>query len=92
MTAKLRSRGTLRTPWNRTPTRRNPTSAAPREGQETAKAGLRQGGIEPDGKDPLRHAPLQEPYAAKSGAPPADSGTPATVTKAKKKGSDQDPA
>jgi len=92
MTAKLRSRGTLRTPWNRTPTRRNPTSAARGEGQDAAKGGLRQGGIEHDGKDPLRHAPLQEPYAAKSGDRPADSGTPAAVTNAKKDGSDQDPA
>jgi hypothetical protein len=91
MTAKLRSRGTLRSPWNRTPTRRNPTSTVRQAGHEAAKADLRQGGIEHDGRDPLRHAPLRETYAAKSGARPADSGTPAAVTRAKKQGSDQDP-
>ncbi|MGH6940569.1 hypothetical protein [Hypericibacter sp.] len=85
MTAKLRTRGTLRTPWNRTPTRRNPTPATGRENPEPAKSDLRQGGLEHDGKDPLRHVPLKEPYAAKSGANPAETGTPATVTTVKKK-------
>jgi hypothetical protein len=91
MTAKLRTRGTLRTPWNRTPTRRNPTSATRREDPAGPKSDLRQGGLEHDGKDPLRHVPLKEPYAARSGAHPAEAGTPATVAKAKNKGSDQDP-
>lgn len=84
MTAKRRSRGTLRTPWNRTPTRRNPTPATSRENPGPATSGLRQGGLEHDGRDPLRHVPLKEPYAAKSGTPPAETGTPATVTKVKK--------
>jgi hypothetical protein len=91
MSAKPRSRGALRTPWNRTPTRRNPTPPARREDLEAAKGDLRQGGLEHDGKDPLRHVPLKEPYAARSGAQPAEAGTPATVTKVKKKGLDQDP-
>jgi len=56
-----------------------------------AKAGLRQGGLEHSEKDPLRHAPLKEPYGAKSGTQPTEADTPATVARAKKKGRNQDP-
>lgn len=90
MAAKPRTRGTLRTPWNRTPTRRNPTSSPRQKDPAGPKSDLRQGGLEHGGKDPLRHAPLKEPYAARSGTHPAEAETPATVTKAKNKGSDQD--
>lgn len=44
-------------------------------------AGIRNGGIQPSPDDPLRHAPLREPYAARSGTPPSASGTAETVTR-----------
>jgi hypothetical protein len=46
---------------------------------------LRNGGLQPSGQDPLRHAPLREPYAARSGTHPAESGTAATVTHARRR-------
>jgi len=91
MSTKPRTRGTLRTPWNRTPARRNPTPVIAGDPEGSVKATLRQGGLEPDKQDPLRHVPLKEPYGAKSRAHPAEAGTPATVTKARKKGRRQDP-
>jgi hypothetical protein len=92
MPARPRARGTLRTPWNRSRSRRNPTPDVAGNAQGRAKATLRQGGLESNAKDPLRHVPLKEPYGAKSGAPPAETGTPALVTKTrKKKGRGQEP-
>ena len=42
---------------------------------------IREDGIQLSGRDPLRYAPLREPYAARSGARPAESGTAETVTR-----------
>ena len=81
MPSKTRIRTNLRTRWNRNPARRNPTSVAAADPVETAKAALRQGGLEPDRRDPLRHVPLKEAYEAKSRPHPAEAGTPATVTR-----------
>jgi len=91
MSPKTRPGGTLCTPWNRTPARRNPTPVVARDSEGSVKAALRQGGLEPDKKDPLRHVPLKEPYGAKGRPHPAEAGTPATVTEAKTKGRRQDP-
>lgn len=91
MAAKPRLRGTLRTPWRRFSTRRNPTPVIVHDPKAPAKAGLREGGLEHSEKDPLRHAPLKEPYGAESGIQPTKADTPATVTGAKKKGGNQDP-
>jgi len=44
---------------------------------------IRAGGIAHGKRDPLRHAPLREPYAARSGATPEEQGTPDTVAKNK---------
>jgi hypothetical protein len=48
-------------------------------------ASLRNGGIQPSRHDPLRHAPLREPYATRSGAHPAESGTAETVTRPRRR-------
>ena len=48
-------------------------------------ASIREGGIQPSPRDPLRHAPLREPYAARSGARPAESGTAETVTRPRRR-------
>jgi hypothetical protein len=85
MPSKARIKSNLRTPWNRNPARRNPTSSVAPNPGEQVKAGLRQGGLEPDRKDPLRHVPLNEPYGARSRPHPAEAGTPATVTRQKPK-------
>jgi len=45
------------------------------------KARLRGGGIGSGRRDPLRHAALHEPYAARSGAPAEETGTPDLVAK-----------
>jgi hypothetical protein len=89
MTGKPRKRTTLRTPWNRFPVRRNPTTLVAEDPEGAAKARLREGGLEHDNRDPLRHVPLKEPYAAKSGNRAPEDGSPATVTKLKKKGRPQ---
>jgi hypothetical protein len=81
MPSKTRIKTNLRTPWNRNAARRNPTPVVAADPGEQAKAALRQGGLEPDPKDPLRHVPLREPYGAKSQPHPAEAGTPATVTR-----------
>ena len=52
-------------------------------GSDHANSHIRSGGIEHRKRDPLRHAPLREPYAARSGAPPEEQGTPESVTRAK---------
>lgn len=85
MTGKPRKRTTLRTPWNRFPVRRNPTTLVADDPEGPDKARLREGGLEPDNRDPLRHVPLKEPYAAKSGTRKAEDGSPATVTKLRKR-------
>jgi hypothetical protein len=50
-------------------------------GANRTKAHIRSGGIVHGKRDPLRHAPLREPYAARSGASPEEQGTPEGVTK-----------
>ena len=50
------------------------------EGANQTKAHIRSGGIVYGKRDPLRHAPLRQPYA---GASPEKQGTPEEVTKAK---------
>jgi hypothetical protein len=52
-------------------------------GSRAAKAGVREGGIEAGKRDPMRHAPLREPYAASSGEAPERGGTPQTVSNKK---------
>jgi hypothetical protein len=85
MATKPRLRGSLRAPWRRFLSRRNPTPVVTGDPEGPAKASLRQGGLEHDGKDPLRHVPLKEPYAAKSGAQPPEEATPAKIVKPKDK-------
>ncbi|QEX21980.1 hypothetical protein FRZ61_19090 [Hypericibacter adhaerens] len=85
MVAKARFRGTLRTPWRRRPERRKPTPIVAEGPTGSAKDSLREGGLQPDAKDPLRHAPLKEPYGARSGAHPAPADTPAAVAQARQK-------
>lgn len=46
------------------------------EGADGTKAHIRSGGITHGKGDPLRNAPVREPYAALSGAPPEEQGTP----------------
>jgi hypothetical protein len=46
------------------------------EGANRSKAHIRSGGIVHGKRDPLRHVPLREPYAARSGASPEEQGTP----------------
>jgi len=53
------------------------------EDSDRAKAHIRSGGIAHRRRDPLRRAPLREPYGARSGAPPEEQGTPESVTKTK---------
>jgi len=85
MPSKARIKSNLRTPWNRKPARRNPTPPIVSNPGEQVKAALRQGGLEPDRKDPLRHVPLNEPYGARSRPHPAEAGTPAAVTRQRSK-------
>ena len=42
------------------------------EGADRTKARVRKGGIVAGKRDPLRRAPLREPYAARSGASPEE--------------------
>lgn len=53
------------------------------EGADRTKARVRKGGIVAGKRDPLRRAPLREPYAARSGASPEEQGTPESVTEEK---------
>lgn len=61
--------------------RASPGSRGYQAGAKAAPRKLREGTLEPEGKDPLRRHPLREPYAARSGAAPETVGTPETVTR-----------
>jgi hypothetical protein len=63
------------------PRQRRPKAKSPTRIGHT----IRGGGIEPAARDPLRAAPLREPYAANSGAPPQRMGTPGAVTKPRRR-------
>ncbi|MGE3232050.1 MAG: hypothetical protein AB7J30_21675 [Hyphomicrobium sp.] len=62
------------------PARGRPTNAK-RRATKRAPRTLREGALEPAGRDPLRHHPMREPYAKRSGGAPQESGTPETVTR-----------
>jgi hypothetical protein len=62
------------------PARGRPTNAKRRATKRPSRT-LREGALEPVGRDPLRHHPMREPYAKRSGGAPRDSGTPETVTR-----------
>jgi hypothetical protein len=62
------------------------------KGADRAKTHIRSGGIAHGKRDPLRHAPLREPYAARSGASSEEQATPDSVTKAKPTSKTRHPA